>query len=114
MSEQQIAEIEVSIEEAKEVVELGKALDRLTNNQDFKLIIREGYLRDEAVRLVHLKGDPNMQGESQQRNIDRDIMGIGSLLSYFRKIQYMSAQANSLIAEGEQTIEELRSEGVTH
>lgn len=114
MSEQQIAEIEVSMEEAKEAVELGKALDRLNNHPDFKLIIRDGYLRDEAVRLVHLKSDPNMQGENQQRHVDRDIMGIGALLNYFRKIQHISMQANSLVEQCEQAIEELRNEGVTH
>lgn len=111
MSHSEIQEVELNIKEANKMVELNKALDRLRNNRDFKKIIQENYLKEEAVRLVHLKADSHMQDEKHQALITRDIDAIGSLAQYLNFIPVQADMAQSAIAEGEQTLDELRSEG---
>jgi len=49
MVDQQIEQIELSIEAAKANVEKMEALLRLIDNKDFKKIIDDGYFKDEAV-----------------------------------------------------------------
>lgn len=105
-----IAEIELNIKEAQEMVDLGKALERLMKNRDFTRVIKEGYLDHEAVRLVHMKADPQMQTPERQAAILRDIDGIGCLTGYFQKIRLFALQAANAIEAGEQAIEEIRAE----
>lgn len=86
-------------------------LTRLESNRDFKKLIADGYLKDEAVRLVHLKADPSMQTPDRQAAIDRDISGIGALLQYFRTVDFMAGQAIKSIEADEATREEVLAEG---
>jgi hypothetical protein len=85
-------------------------LDTLTKNKAFKALIREGYLKNEAVRLVHLKAAPAMQSPEMQENIIRDINGIGSLIGYLHKIEVQADMAAQAINADEETLEELRRE----
>lgn len=106
-----IAQLEHQIKDAQAAQELGKALARLRENPDFKKLIIKGYLENEAVRLVHLKADPCMQGATQQAGIDRDINAIGSMAQYFSVISIMGSRAESSIAEAEAALEEINQEG---
>lgn len=104
--------IEVSIEEANKQVNLGKALDKLHKNREFKQIILEGFFKEEAIRLVGLKAHPAMQDEAQQAAILKEIDAIGSLRNYFGKIYQGAAMADQSIISHEQELEALRAEGV--
>lgn len=108
--DQQIEQIEISIEEAKNLVEESKSLDRLTNNKDFKKLILDKYFKEEASRLVLLKADAEMQGEKEQRDIIRQIDAIGSLRIYFQTIKQLGQMAENSIASDEATREELLAE----
>lgn len=110
MSEDQIHEIEMNITEAKKLVALGNCLDRLLSNRDFKKVIREEYLEKEAVRLVHLKGDPNMQSPESQAAIVRQMDAIGSFTGFLRKLEQQSYLAQKAIEDGEETLDSLRAE----
>lgn len=112
MSEQQIHEIEINIEQAKSFVGMGESLEKLFRNRDFKKIVMDGYFKDEAIRLVHLKGDPSMQKPELQEAILRDIDAISALHSYFQALQQRADHARYAIEEGEKEIEELRSEDI--
>lgn len=109
MSQHDIEEIELNISEAKKFVAAGKALDRLFNNRDFKKIIREEYLEKEAVRLVHLKGDPNQQSEDCQQLIMKQIDAISCFTMFLKKIEFLANQAQNAIEAGEEALDELRS-----
>lgn len=111
MSQDQIAEIELNITEAKKFVAEGKSLERLLSNRDFKKIVLEGYFEKEAVRLVHLKADHNMQSDDDQASILSQIDAIGNLTHYFRAIRHNANMAEKAIEEGEQGLDELRGEG---
>jgi len=105
--EQQIQEIEQSIQGARITVELGNALARLHSNRDFKKVVLDGYFRDEAVRLVHLLSDPNMQTPDKQATILSDIRSIGALGSFFKTLEFRADLARKSIVFDEQTRDEL-------
>jgi hypothetical protein len=99
--------LEASIQRAKESVELGKALERLLSNRDFRTVVKEGYFREEAVRLVHLRVDPAMQTPALQDSIVKQMDAIGALSQYFDVLSRQSAMAGRSIESDELTLEEL-------
>jgi hypothetical protein len=111
MTQDTVRQIEAEILHAKEKLEFTKAYERLLSNRDFRLVIRDGYLRDEAVRLVHLKADPSMQTPERQASIDRDITSIGSLLQYFRTVEQSASIAAKAIELGEVERDEILNGG---
>lgn len=107
-----LREIELDIQEAKKLVDLGTALDRLSNNRDFKKVIVEGFFKDEAIRLVHLKSDPNFQTPEKQQSILLQMDAIGSLEQYFRTVLNTARLAEKAIEAGEQAREEIYEEEI--
>lgn len=110
MNEQDIQDLEISNEQAQEMVDLGRAIERLRQNSDFKRVVLEGYFREEAVRLVHLKADPNMASAERQTMLERDIRGIGCFHQYLNNVLRQADMAQRAIEANEQTLEELRAE----
>lgn len=108
--EQQLAALEQQIKDAQGSLELGKALASLRHNADFKKLVIDGYLKNEAVRLVHLKSDPSMSSADNQAAVVRDIDAIGALAQFFRTVEMMGTRAESSIAEAEQAITEIHEE----
>ena len=112
MSLETIQEIESSIKEAKKMVDMGRALDRLLNNQDFKKLITVGYLETKAIQLVLIKAQAKMQTDVLQRDINRQIDSIGSLNEYFDEIRHQSLLAATSIINNEETRDEIIAEGL--
>ncbi len=112
MSQEDIKEIELNIERAKELVSKGDALERLMQNADFKQVILEDYLDREAVRLVHLKSDQNMQTDEDQRAILGQMDAIGAFTTYMNAVRQAAYLSRSAIEEGEEARAELIAEGV--
>ncbi len=106
----QLDQIDITIEAAKENIALKKALERLTKNKDFQIVIDTGYLINEAVRYVHLKADYNMLAEDQQAYCIRGIDAIGTLRAYFTKIMQQGTAAIAALDEHENTREALLAE----
>lgn len=109
-NEQQMAQIEMSIEAAQKRIEDAAALDRLYKNPDFKRIFLDGYFRDEASRTVLLKADPSMQGEQEQKDCNNIIMAIGMLRQHFAKVFAIGEQAEYAIEADRETREEMLAE----
>lgn len=109
-----IQEIEKNIAQAKEIVELGNAMERLSQNRDFKKIVKEGYFRDEAIRLVHLKADPNMQTPEKQQAVLLQMDAIGAVNQYFQTIFHRAAVASKAIAADEEVRDEILAEEAEH
>lgn len=106
-AQQEIQEIDKSIQEARVTVELGNALARLQSNRDFKKVIETGYFKDEAVRLVHLLSDPNMQTPEKQQAILSDIRAVGALKNYLGTVSFLANVAKKSIAFSEEVRDEL-------
>jgi hypothetical protein len=109
--DQLLAALQQQVKDAQGSLELGKALATLRHNPDFKKLIADGYLKNEAVRLVHLKADPSMASAENQSSVVRDIDAIGALAQYFRTVEMMGLRAESSIAEAEEAITEIEQEG---
>jgi hypothetical protein len=110
MTQDTVREIEESIQRDMEHVELGKALERLKFNRDFKAIISEGYLQKEAIRLVHLRADPVFTTPQKQADVLAQIDAIGGLLSYFRTLAHNATIAAKAIGSAEAMREEILAE----
>ena len=108
--EAQLNQLEQDISANKRLIDLAKSLERLESNRDFKKIINEGFMKDEAVRLVHLKADPAMQAEHKQVAIIKEIDAIGSLASFLAVIRVQGRNAERALADDEATREEINKE----
>jgi hypothetical protein len=109
MIEQQIEQIEIQLEHAKKAIDKMEALDRLSHNKDFKEVIIQGYFKDEASRLTLLKGDVNID-EDTEKHCEKMINGIGCLYSYFQMVKHFGEQAEKAIEDDKNTREELLAE----
>ncbi len=100
MSEaQEMQQVEISLEAAKEHLELGKALERLKDNPDFQKLFTHKYIETYAARLVRLKGSVGMQDERNQKNIDMQIQGIGQFNQYMLFIEQEGQLAEKAIED---------------
>lgn len=111
MSTQSLETIELSIKHAKKSVDLMKSLDKLTRNRDFKMVVLDGFFEKEAIRLVTLKADPNMQDEDSQRAIIAQMDSIGGFRQYLSGVIQMGRMAEKAMADDQATREELLAEG---
>lgn len=111
MSQAHIDQLHRNITDNKAFVSLQQSLLRLQANRDFQTVISQGYLRDEAVRLVHARSNAALQSPLDQAALLRDIDAIGSLEAFFRKIEQQARQAVSHIDADEETIADLLSGG---
>lgn len=106
-----VEEIQVDIEQAREALNTADTLNRLMKHKDFIEVIRDGYFKEEAYRLVELKAAPQMQGDVSQKAITQAIDAIGGLQQHFNKIWVLGEQARSLIENAEQELQLLAEEG---
>ena len=92
-----VEELHQRREELKKFSARAEALTRLQNNADFKLVITDGYMEDEAIRLVHLLGDARFNSDDKKAAYREDfqerMVGIARLSEYFRSIFQLSGQA---------------------
>lgn len=109
---QAIQDIELNIKQAQLLVDTGNALERLRSNRDFKMIISEGYFKEEAVRLVHLKGDPSMQTVEYQESIIKQMDAISALNQYFNTVFHRASLAEKAIEADEETRDEMIAEDI--
>lgn len=109
-TQRQIETLEISIEQAKEAIKEMQAVYRLTKNPDFKAIVEKGYFENNASRLVLLRADPSMQNDTDQKQILKDIDGIGSFRQYLSTIIHFGRIAEESVKADEITREELLAE----
>lgn len=110
MSQHDLETIELSIKHAKKSVDLMKSVERLTKNRDFKLVVLEGFFEKEAIRLVTLKADPNMQDAESQEAIIKQMDAIGAFRQYLSALIQMGRMAEKAIADDEATREAILEE----
>ena len=111
MSTNQIQAIEANIKEARKLVELGDAMERLRGNKDFKTLVMEGYFEKEAIRLVQAKSNPSLQSPEMQKSILTQIDSIGNLNLYFSTVAQQAAIARKTIEQDEAVRDEILAEG---
>lgn len=110
MSDTELQQLERNIKHAQKTVDLGDALDRLRNNRDFKKVIGEAYFNEEAVRLVHLMSDSNMQSQEIQQSIHKQMIAIGVFHDFLNTLAARADMARRSVAADEATRDELLAE----
>ena len=108
--EQQMHQVEVTIEQCEEQIAQAEALQRLHKNADFKKLILEDYFEKNAIRTVMMKSAAGHEGEKEQKNLDNVLIGIGQLGQYFHKIFSFGEGAARAMEEHKNTREELLAE----
>lgn len=111
-ADSQIEELEISMEQAKEIIANSDSLIALSRNKDFIRIISQGYFINEASRLVLAKATPAMSSDALQKDVDNAIIAIGHLQKHFNSIMAMGNMAKKSLSEAEQTREEILHEVV--
>lgn len=110
MSRNDLHEVELQIEDARKMVKRGEALDRLFYNKDFQEVILEQYFREEPIRLVHLKSDPEMGREDRQAYVLGAIDAIGHFRTFLDRLGQEGDRAKTALAEAEETRDEIMAE----
>ena len=113
-ADQELQEIELSMDQAKERIEMADALQRLLKNADFKKIILDGYIEKYAVALVKRKSMFTLLSDpKQQAYIDSQITGIGALDQYLHFVlQEGRVAERALEAHTQERDQILESQGV--
>jgi len=99
MTPQEILEIEVTINDLEEAVTKKNNFIMLEQNEMFQKVILDGYMKDNAVRLVTLKGASQMSSKKSQRHLDDQIKAVGLLGEHFRAILAMGTTAEKRLEE---------------
>lgn len=102
-----IEQTELTIEHTKELIEKREAAYRLADNPDFKKLVLDGYIRDEAARLAHLLNEPTFTDE-QREFVTKDVYGPGALKRYFQTTIMLGNNAEATLEEHEESLAELR------
>ena len=108
--EQELEMISDSIKARKQNVALGEALIRLFKNRDFKLVILEHFMKEEAVRTVKLMAAPECQNPAIQESMQKTLIAIGQLDQFMRITLQLADQAKMGIADDETEYESILAE----
>lgn len=103
----QTKQIRIEIEDAKAAVALDEALGRLAKNRDWKKLIDELYLKDEAVRLTHLLAHPGMQDELSQKELHNQQLAIAYFRAFLARTEAFAEQAKGALDTMQETEAEL-------
>lgn len=113
MSQEQLEQIELDMEDAQEAVDLLDALTRLTKNKDFNLLIDENYFITAASNCVLMKSKPSAQAPDFQAALDKEIIGIGIFRQYLSKVYNQGQVALKSIQDCSEAREEILAEDRT-
>ena len=110
MNDQEVQQIRISNDMAKESIADAQALDRLRKNADFKRLIEQRYFKDEAIRLVRLLGDSTQQDEMTQKNINLDMQAVSRLSDFFRTVYAKADWATQAIENNDAELAAMHAE----
>jgi hypothetical protein len=97
--------MQLTLEQAKTWVTQAEMLERLERNRDFKKLFTEGLLRDEAVRLVHVRKSAETDAETRV-GYDSLIDAIGELNDFLRSIKIKGEAAAKALAAYDRDVEQ--------
>lgn len=102
-------QIEVSLEQVRELIAKRDMAIKLSNNREFKKLVLEGYFKEEAARLASVSAEPAL--EARREAIFGEIMAISNFRQYLDGIVRTGDMAAENLAEYEEALAEARQEG---
>ena len=111
MSNQEQVELETV--QVEHYVEMGEALDRLEQNEDFKKVIIEGYLKANVLDSVSLLAVPQIKKAGERTDVMEDLIAASNLQYFLQTVhQFHAAQKDPILSEEEEAaLEEAQAEG---
>jgi len=103
MSESQ--QIMITMDKAKEKVEITKALLRLQKNRDFKKIFVDGYLNKHAINLVMRSASPAYLEGKEKLFLDNQLAAIGHFNQYIMLLITEGEQAKAGLENAEEELQ---------
>lgn len=105
-----VENIDISIEQAKQAVNKMNSVINLSKNRDFIAVIEKGYFEEEASRLVLLKADPGVQKPEDQAAIIRAIDAIGNFRQYLGSVIQIGRMMEKTLADDIDTKHQMQQE----
>lgn len=106
-----IATLEVTIDNAKQMVSRKNMALKLASNREFKALVLEGYFNEEAARLASISADPLMAKDRGE--IMLAIQGISLFRQYMQNIVRMGEVAERELLDSQEALQEaLAEEGI--
>ncbi len=98
-----IKSLQDSIADWQKDRELADAIQRLSENSDFKKVVREEFFVNECARLIHLSADPNLKTDMRA-----DTVAMAQSAGHFKRFLSakisMANQADASIVEANRII----------
>lgn len=73
--------------ETDHAIKMGKALERLRDNQDFKDLILDGYLKEKVIASVSLLAVPQIKAQGRRPDIMEDLIAASNLQFFFQMVE---------------------------
>lgn len=105
--QQQIADLEHHLGLCKAAVARREILARLSENRDFKQIIRDEFMKDDCSRFAQLSVDPALNAE-QRADCLAKAQAAGHLKQYLSVIMLQGNTAENDVKSIEEQLDELR------
>jgi hypothetical protein len=104
----QVQQIELSIEEARKIVKRRDMAQKLASNREFRKLILEFYFVDEAARLVGLLSEE--ETKANREDIQDMMKGIAYLRLFLRQTIQMGNIAAAELADLNEALDEINEE----
>lgn len=98
MDQQEIQEIKITIEEAKEAIENKDMAVKLLSSKEFKHVIGHLYFEMESVRLVGLLSEEGLD-DKQMAGVHRQMFGISNLQRFMRELVGLGNQMEADLSD---------------
>jgi len=90
---EELAAIDERIDELKKQIEMHKALERLHENEDFKMVVMDGYFEKESKRIYDMLTIPSNLKREQLDNLMDMMTSIRNFKGYFKTLILNAAMA---------------------
>ena len=74
-------------------IQMLEALERLEKNKDFQLVILDGYMKDEVLRINSLLANPTIKTQGKRADVMEMLVAISTFGEYMNTIKAMGATA---------------------
>lgn len=104
-----VKQTEDTIRDLEERIQRVEALERLNENRDFKVLIRDTFMRDESLRYLEVSADTTQNDVTR-----RDALAIAQAASHLKRFMAatmaLGMQSRNQIQEHRELLDQLRAE----
>ena len=107
LTEQQVQRVHVTLEEARDARDLGRAIQRLNENEDFIRVFTKEFFLNDAARVVGMMTrEDAIKNPHQMRQLENRIIAIGETQQFLRYSLKLGQLAEQSIEEHEPLLNE--------